>query len=282
MKEEHELRIELATEATPDMQSEIIFYGANVGAHPAPVNFRECASAMTPSRYPASSRGISLGWTNSAIDDRRPEYWSAELAQLCAQYARQIAPRLADKSLTHLSVFALAPQPLLMRLGHLLSELPAVDVYQRRRSPQTWRWADHAPEITYLVDEPDRDRCGPLALVLSLSATINNERITSVLGGDATIWRLRVAQPDQDFLTTREHLAAFRRVVRNLLDRINAAHGQTAVLNVFPAMPVSAAVEFGRVIQPKADIAMEIYDQQQAKGFVRTIPLNSPAQATLN
>lgn len=275
MKEEHELRIELATNSSPDMQSEIVFYGANVGAHPAPVHFRECVSAMARGRYPASSRGIGLGWTNSAIEDRNAAFWAAEALQLSSQYQRLIAPRFADKSLGHVSVFAIAPQPLLMRLGYLLSELPAVDVYQRRREPQTWRWADVAPDVSYRIDEPDPQRRGPVAVVFSLSATVNNSRITAVLGDDAAVWRFSISEPDQDFLRTREHLATFRPAARQLLNRIKARHGQSAVLHVFPAMPVSAAVEFGRIIQPKADVAMQLYDQQQPHGFVPTLTLNA-------
>ena len=167
-----------------------------------------------------------------------------------------------------------------MRLGHLLSELPAVDVYQRRRDPQTWRWANHSTEVDFLIDEPAQKNNRPPALVLSLSATVTDERITAVLGAEVAIWRLRIPNPEQDFLRAREHLTAFRRAVRIVLDRIKSAHGQAALLHVFPAMPVSAAVEFGRVIQPKADLTMQVYDQQQPQGFVATLTLNSPAPAS--
>lgn len=52
VKDEHEIpivsSIELATEVTPDMQSEILFYGANSGCHLRMVTVRECAEAMAP------------------------------------------------------------------------------------------------------------------------------------------------------------------------------------------------------------------------------------------
>ena len=237
---------------------------------------------MAPARYPASSRGISLGWTNSAIEDRNSAYWAAEELQLSGQYQRLIAPRLSDNTLGHLSVFAIAPQPLLMRLGYLRSELPAVDVAQRRREPQTWQWGNHACEINYRIEQPTADLNGPVAVIFSLSATVNDSRIFAVLGADAAIWRLSIAEPDQDLIRSREHLAAFRRAARRILDKIKARPGQSALLHVFPAMPVSAAVEFGRVIQPKADLAMQIYDQQQPHGFVPALMLNSmPAAHSL-
>jgi hypothetical protein len=66
----------------------------------------------------------------------------------------------------------------------------------------------------------------------------------------------------------------FRQYVRTLLDRIKAAHGESATLHVFPAMPVALAVEFGRVIMPKADMKVQVYDQNQALGgFVPALTL---------
>ena len=47
---------------------------------------------------------------------------------------------------------------------------------------------------------------------------------------------------------------------------LNARHPNLKTLHVFPAMPVSACVELGRVRQPKADPLMCIYDEQRPRG----------------
>ncbi|MBR4963853.1 MAG: SAVED domain-containing protein, partial [Alistipes sp.] len=45
-------------------------------------------------------------------------------------------------------------------------------------------------------------------------------------------------------------------------------------LHIFPAMPVSAAIEFGRVWMPKADMPLVIYDQNKERGgFYKTITI---------
>ena len=68
--------------------------------------------------------------------------------------------------------------------------------------------------------------------------------------------------------------ALFRATMRSLLDRIKAEHGEQSTLHVFPAMPVALAVDFGRVIMPKADLKMILYDQNQALGgFVRALEI---------
>lgn len=267
MKREHEERIEQQGGISRERRSEIICYQANIGPQPVPLHFRECSVALLPDRYPASSAGIGLGLGNSAVTDRNPAYWEFEATHLREQFRERVAPRIAQ--LPHVSVFALAPQPLLMLLGRLLSDLPSVDVYQRRREPPTWEWRPEPTEEDFEIHEPVGD--GPPALVFSVSATVVDERITRVLPG-AAIWRATASQPHHDFVQSRSQLAKFRATVRRLLDRIKARHSQATELHVFPAMPVSLAVEFGRVIQPKADLPIQVYDEQQ--GFVRALRLS--------
>jgi hypothetical protein len=102
--------------------------------------------------------------------------------------------------------------------------------------------------------------------VLSLSATVTADRITEVIGQNVSIWTITVPTPNNDFLKSRGQLAKFRSIVRPLLDRIKANHGQTTPLHIFPALSVSAAVELGRVRMPKADTPWKVYDQVNHRG----------------
>jgi hypothetical protein len=186
--------------------------------------------------------------------------------------SQQVRPRLAQGSISHLSIFALAPQPLLMLLGFSLSDIPAAEVYQLHREPPDWRWQDHPSDFHFNVNEPQQID-GPPTLVLSLSATVTDDRIKSVLP-DSTIWRVTTPTPNNDFLKSREQAREFRALRRELLDRIKQRHGEKAQIHVFPAMPVALAVDFGRLIMPKADLAMRIYDENKANGgFVYALDL---------
>jgi hypothetical protein len=50
-------------------------------------------------------------------------------------------------------------------------------------------------------------------------------------------------------------------------------------LHVFPAMPVSLAVELGRVRMPKADLPWLLYDQMNARGgFIRALVIPGEQQ----
>ena len=112
------------------------------------------------------------------------------------------------------------------------------------------------------------------ALVLGISATIVDERVRNVLGPDASIWAIEAEAPDNDVLKRSADLAQFRRQLGTMLDQIKAAHGDDIPLHVFPALPMSAAIEVGRVAMPKADMPMIVYDQnRRLGGFVRALGL---------
>ncbi len=101
-----------------------------------------------------------------------------------------------------------------------------------------------------------------------LSATVTDERIFAAIGRGAVIWAIEAEQPHNDVMKRRSDLAEFRRLVRSTLNAIKAAHGERATINLFPALPVSAAVELGRVWMPKADLPLVIYDQnRKLNGF---------------
>jgi hypothetical protein len=74
----------------------------------------------------------------------------------------------------HYSVFAMAPQPLLIKFGVLLNDLNNVKVYQKHREPSTWKWQTDSPDIEYILREP-ADKTKIPVLVFSLSATITHE-----------------------------------------------------------------------------------------------------------
>jgi hypothetical protein len=60
-------------------------------------------------------------------------------------------------------------------------------------------------------------------------------------------------------------------------NKIKAVHGQNTALHLFPVMPISLAIETGRVWMPKADMPLIIYDQNSAnesKGFEKTITIH--------
>lgn len=275
MKSAHEIRVELVTGIVPSIRSHAMLYSTNVGEHQLLPNFHDTLAAMFPERLPASDQPIELGLQGSATRDRDAEFWTLESTQLTSHFERRIRDRAKASSdrITHLSVFAIAPQPLLVLLGTLLGDIIPSRVHQLRREPSTWSWGSDGTSLEIQVEEPAATTGVP-ALVLGLSATVTDDRINQVLGDNVSIWLVTVAEPHNDLMQTESQLSEWRAVLRKLFNRIKAVHGQTTTLHIFPAVPVSAAVEVGRVRMSKADMPWQIYDQiNHLGGFVPAISI---------
>ena len=82
-----------------------------------------------------------------------------------------------------------------------------------------------------------------------------------MLNEKLSIWEMTIVDPNNDFLRSDAQLSMFRSAVRKLLVDIHAAHASAEDLKLFPAMPLSCAVELGRVRNEKADLPWVIFDQ---------------------
>jgi hypothetical protein len=266
MKGTHEQRVEQVTGIAPDKKSHILLYGANIGVHSSPLNYGDAAKALFPDHYPATDVPIELHTINSSFVDRDAEFWHIEAENLKRKYASGVRERLAVGEIEHLSVFGLAPQPLLVLLGSMLGDIVSAESYQRHREPRaSWQWPRRAVTQRFIEKSPSSFEGKP-ALVLALSATVAPDRVTSILGSDTSIWTVIVPRPHNDLIKSRRQLSQLRSLLRSLIDRIKAAHGQNTVLHVFPVASNSASIELGRVRMPKADMPWQLYDQINEQG----------------
>lgn len=275
MKAKHEERIRLACDISENLRTHIILFGARIGEHGTPLTYSEAANATKPDFLPASDRPIILSM-DSAHKDDEDSYWQIQFESLRRNFETELS-RLKDTTETpHFSVFGLAPQPLLIQLGALLSDITQVKVYTRLREPETWKHPEDIAPLDFNIIEPE-DKTGCPVLCISITAEIEETRIQKAIQQPISIWKLTVPNPGKDLVRSDTSLLNFRKRVREIFEKIRLAHGQSATLNVFPAMPNSTAIEFGRVWQPKAELPMIIFDQNTNRnGFIRTMSITKP------
>ena len=104
------------------------------------------------------------------MTDCSDAYWNAEETNLCEQVKEQILPRMRRGEAKHYSVFALAPQPLLIKFGTMINDLQNVRVYQKHREPNTWKWLDDGPVWQIELIEPSRRNGIPLRCKMNESS----------------------------------------------------------------------------------------------------------------
>lgn len=275
MKKEHEDRIERVTAIAPNMQSHILTYRANVGVHTREVSYQTVSQYLQPDYYPAESETIDLSLSNSVERDRDATFWSAEITNLEKQVEKKLHRSFAKGEIKHLSVFAFAPIPLLIKLGTLINDISVADIYQPVRSPNTWKLTNDPASVSYSVISPAAKH-KIVALNVSLSATVTPDRITKVLGADCSIYTVTIASPFNDYLKSKNDLVEFGNTMRKLFDSIKAEYNEITPLHIFPAMPIATAIELGRVWMPKADMPLFIYDQNTAAdGFKKVLEIHN-------
>lgn len=272
MKREHEQRIETVTDMEADRAAHVLRFAATIGQMDSLVSSKAIFAAMPPDRHPADRRTIDIE-LNSEVKDDDPEFWEMQSKHLRVQFARKVKERIEQKEIEQLSVFALAPQPLLIELGTLLGDIMPVTVHQKYREPSTWKWQLHQPAISFRIGEYSGEKNVPVALKLAISAIVDDRRIRDVLGHNAAIWSIAADEPHNDIMRRHDDLGVYKTHLRRMVDRIKAHHGEQAVINVFPVMPASLAVETGRARMPKADLPLLIYDKLHDKGFVPTLKI---------
>ncbi|EHR03045.1 SAVED domain-containing protein [Bradyrhizobium sp. WSM471] len=265
MKRRHEERIRIVTGIDEDFGSHVIRYAAKIGANESPVEKGAVKWSLLPDRYPLDDGWIDLDLVTLELRDEDPAYWPTHVKNLQTVFNEKVRGRMERQEIKRLAVFGLAPIPLLFELGRLISDIATAEVRQLLRDPKGWKWDRSTAPMQCVLARPGRIG-GPVALKLEISAPIADERVTKVLGADVSVWSIAAADPHNDIVRRPDDVAAFAKLFRRTLDDIKLAHGEDATVHVFPAVPVSIAIEAGRSWQPKAHPSLSIYDQNQKLG----------------
>lgn len=272
-KHEHEQRVFIASNIVIDKTSHVVLYSANIGDEKSPINKSQVFQAMFPDKYPVSDIPISLS-TSLSFTDKDKIFWEAEVQNLEVSFRETILPKIKENNPSDFSIFAMAPMPLLIKLGSLFTDKISVDTYQPIREPKTWRWQEEPKDFEFVVTNDEEYEKEPV-LILSLSGKISRDRIYEVVGNDINIWEITVSDGflHNDFMRSKAQLSLFRKEIRKLMVQINEKHSKKP-LKIFPAMPISCAIELGRVRMPKSDMQWIIYDQNnKADKFIEAITI---------
>ncbi len=258
MKKEHEDRIWRVTDIQPEKKSLIVAYGPKIGKDVPFFQKEVLHNTIFPNFYPALIDPVEIQM-KSVLHDGDYEFWKVEERQIEQLCHNEVIKAFEEGITSHVSLFPLGPQPLLVKLGTVLNDKYKVMVYQKHRIPDTWRWLDEDEKNDIRLEGPDIKGKDPV-LVVALSANAIKERIARRFGGKASIWTITCDSPGNDMMRNLGQLQQFNRVARKAMDAIKTMHPEAANLKIFMAAPASCAVELGRIRMPKADLPWVLYD----------------------
>lgn len=275
MKKRHEERIKHLTSFTPDQKITPIVYVAPIGDNMVRVSRNLMSQAIYKSGYYPCEEIIDLSRLDCDKVDSEKDFWCQHMESINRKIKVYIDDALTRKSEYQFALFGFAPIPLLVCLGNRLRDLTKVHVFQKHREPETWDWEEYPEgfEFLYKSGFNGHRTNQSISLVLAISADVVDERITSVMGENTDVWRISVPNPNNDIIKHPTQLRQFRILLRQVLNEIHKTYGESKELHIFPAVPISIAIEVGRVRNPKSDLPLVIYDKQKDEGFVKALTI---------
>lgn len=270
MKAEHEKRIERVTGIGPDRQTHVVVFRAPIGADRMPAERKAMRDAVIAAgRYPLPEE-LVVDLAQVPTSERSEHFWTSTREQLREHVANRVQWALTQSSVQHVSVFGLAPIPLLIAFGKLLGDKIPMDVYQRHRSTEGWTWPVSDTLLEFHLDEPTlATRAGDVALVLSISDSVQYPDVQAAVPAGTPIYEIRIKDPRRDCVRSHEDVQAFAFTWQRTLEIIRARHRDEAPrIHVFAAIPNSLAIECGRRLLPKTHSPLFIYDfNRELDGF---------------
>lgn len=264
-KSDHEARIRHITGLGPELRTVIVQLKTKIAGHVVSIPMSHVADAVRP-RYPSDSRGYIIDLTN--IDDKG-SFVQVATEEIRKQIARLYDPGLDSYETRHVSLFALAPIPLLIFLGRQMSNKVPVEVFQRHRDTEDWIWKESGDPVQYKFN---RIRSGrnprKVALLLSLSGKIHIQALPAEINSNFFVYEITLENdsPNPLFLRMREDLDRFKRIYQLCLRVILKEHRNLDEIHLFPAVPAPVAVLCGKELLPKVDPRLRVYDFDKNKG----------------
>lgn len=226
IKRAHEARVERLLSVPPANSTTVLRMQGTIGESNVHVD-RSVAAAtvLHANRYPQFP--LSPDRTGLEIDLRRlanPSAGNGDYYMACRKiidqfFHRQFAPAVEDGTVQHLSVFGLARWPLLVYLGVQIGDKLDTDIYQRHRCTEAWWWPPSGDDTYFTWRTIAGDDSDDVALVLSLSATVESTEVPSALR-NCTAYRVSPAADvtaHYDIIGTPDSLKSAERAFRDVL-----------------------------------------------------------------
>lgn len=270
-KKEHEERIFRLTAIKPDSKTSVVQLKSRIGEQAVAIPAPEVYRAISP-RYADDPQGTVIDLND--LDGQDGAFYESAKRTIRRRLERLYEPGMEVDQTRHISLFALAPIPLLVFLGTQLSNKVAVEPYQRHRDTEDWVWKTDGEPAEYKFHRL-REGSDPssVALALSLSGATHLSDLPAEINERFFVYEITLAKgtPRPSYLRRRDDLARFKDVYEEARSSIRRDHAGLGALHLFPAVPAPVAVLCGRELLPKVDPALVVYDRDKGVGGFKQI-----------
>jgi hypothetical protein len=220
-----------------------------------PIDVRSVLEALkpaTPFGAPIFIRPGTSSWEKAA------EYQRSLVAETLAKSRHSFPPRFA--------VFSIAPIPLIIQLGFLLSDSVLVRYYKYHIDTQSWQWPDVDPQnvdldiqVSGLPEKTIQETCDVL-IRISLSAKVGRYETDEVVPGLPVQVDIFVEEPSLLWIRSPRQLDRIGSVFRRVLTEIRTKVPYCQQIHLFCAVPAPGALIIGQQINPRMNPPVQVYE----------------------
>lgn len=262
-KADHERKIKAQTKPTHSNQRRAVKFCAPIGSQPINISEDQIREALFPNYFVGNDYPAEI-MINISGTERDAGYWNVVEQELRSKFRSDVIPCIRNND--KLAVFGIAPIPLLMLFGHLLSDFNVTNIQNLfRNSDNQWAWpSKRKVKCTdyFSVSRPSKAIEPGQKKILALSITSS---VRERLEENAAIWEIAPSiDPHYESIKSPGQLNAFGKIVLQVLDEISKHPGDE--IHIYSAIPNSAAIMFGTKFMKKANNSLFLYDYISSTG----------------
>lgn len=262
MKKEHEERIKFLLD-TPRDKTSILKFSCPIKNNTIVINNESIYNAVLP-KYPDS---LPAYWHTIEVDnfDYSDSHWQYVISLIDKEYEK-VERRILNTEINNLSVFGIAPIPLLIYFGFKFNDKLPADVFHARANnlpEKRFNWIDSDKNVItkYTVETIRKTKSKKVLLLLALSDYLEQDKYQNIVEDkDFNIYKLSIKSPNPKFLKSKIDLNTYKYELRGLFNMIQKDCGKNCEIHLLTAIPACIAIETGRMILSTKDPEILIYE----------------------
>lgn len=217
-----------------------------------PIDCGALAEAIKPEFIlgaPIFLRPASKSWKDASV------YQKSVMSEIFEKCRDSFPPRFA--------VFSLAPIPLIVHLGFLLTSNVPTRYFKLHLKTQSWLWPVEQIDTNYHVSGiPDNtvDAECEVIIRVSISDRVEQYETDEVVASSPVQVDISVDEPSLTWVQSENQVIEFAEIFRNVLAKVRKKVKHCNCIHLFMAVPAPIALIAGQQINPRMNPPINLYE----------------------
>lgn len=280
LKAAQERRVEMVTADGLLIRTAVLRLGSSVRGSTSRASRHEVAETLFAHNYlglvESQNSGDFTCWVDGYETD--PSYWPSARTKIDRTLQR-LAQAVEEDEVSHISVFAITPVPVLVLLGSRLDDKVETRLWAKQRG-SGWGWQDDEAPTRFAFEHEagavTAEAAADVVLMCSVSAEVNPDRFPpSLQTAPRLVLRPDGATPSPTLLGNEKSLTNYAAAFRNMLAEAEGLYPHAERWHLVAAVPTTVAVESGRAFMREVQPPVHVYQRTPDQVYVDVLTINN-------